>query len=129
MKINRFIALAAIALLVVGVMGAVSVKVFALDLEMPFGTSAGCADDAAEATEVPSAAETDKVDAECGEQNGADEHDAVEAPDTETNDDKLGGQQDEADSAEAPDNEQDGEQADGPDNGTEVPEILATATP
>src|SRR6266481_5574002 len=105
MKINRFIALAAIALLVVGVMGAVSVKVFALDLEMPFGESTDCADKVAEATEVPLAAETDKVDAKCGEQNDANEHDAVEAPGTETNDDKLGEQQDEAGSAEAPDNQ------------------------
>ena len=156
MKINRFIALAAIALLVVGVMGAVSMKVFALGstTNTPVATSV-CAQDQADATEVsPSATETDEVDTQCGDQHGPDaqgteeapgteqagehhrhdENGTAEAPGTENGNEQAGDQNgpDGKDAVDAPDTNKDNEQSgdqDAPDNATEVPAVQATATP
>jgi hypothetical protein len=67
MKINRFIALAAIALLVIGAMGFLSYKAFAQTNQPPASTDCnGQDDDAAEAVE---AEDTDDVEEECGPQD------------------------------------------------------------
>lgn len=65
MKINRFIALAAIALLVVGAMGAISMKVFA----QPAAQAQNCDQQDDDSTEVQDAPDTDNVELECGDQN------------------------------------------------------------
>ncbi|MBU1660436.1 MAG: PepSY domain-containing protein [Chloroflexi bacterium] len=68
MKINRFIALAAIALLAIGALGAMSTHAFAQDNTPPAQTSdSGVQDnDAAEAAET--GPDTDTIDEQCGEQ-------------------------------------------------------------
>lgn len=71
MKINRFIALAAIALLVVGAMGAVSMKAFAQSGNPPAPTQ-GCDQQDDDAAEVQNAPDTDNVDQQCGDQNAPD---------------------------------------------------------
>jgi len=71
MKINRFIALAAIALLVVGAMGAVSMKAFAQSGNPPTQTQ-GCDQQDDDAAEVQNAPDTDNVDQQCGDQNAPD---------------------------------------------------------
>lgn len=68
MKINRFIALAAIALLAVGAMGAVSARAFAQG-PTPAAPTSDCSaqdDDAAEAAET--GPDTDNLEEQCGEQ-------------------------------------------------------------
>ena len=86
MKINRFVALAAIALLVVGVMGAVTFRTFAQGDQPPVASDCGTEvedDDAAEAVE--SGPDTDEIQDECGNQSedGANEaNEANEANDT-----------------------------------------------
>ena len=65
MKINRFIALAAIALLVVGAMGAIGMKVFA----QPAAQSQNCDQQDDDAAEVQDAPDTDNVELECGDQD------------------------------------------------------------
>jgi uncharacterized membrane protein YkoI len=74
MKLNRFIALAAIALLIVGAMGAVSMKVFA----QPASQTENCDQQDDDTAEVQDAPDTDNVDLKCGDQNEAD--DAETAP-------------------------------------------------
>ena len=67
MKINRFMALAAIALLVVGAMGLLSYKAFAQTDQPPAATDCnGQDDDAAEAVETE---DTDNVEEQCGPQD------------------------------------------------------------
>lgn len=68
MKINRFVALAAIALLVVGAMGAVSMKAFA---QTP-AQADPCSQQDDDAAEVQNAPDTDNVDLQCGDQNAPD---------------------------------------------------------
>lgn len=68
MKINRFVAMAAIALLIVGAMGAVSMKAFAKGSQAPVAQAGACAQDESDGTEIASAADTDTVELECGEQ-------------------------------------------------------------
>ena len=65
MKINRFIALAAIALLVVGAIGAVSMKVFAQSTAQ----TEACDQQGDDTTEVQDAPDNDNVELECGDQN------------------------------------------------------------
>jgi hypothetical protein len=78
MKINRFIALAAIAMLVIGGMGAISLKAFAKGSASPVAQTSikaqDCSQDQADGTEVQSAADTDNVDmqVQCGDQNAPD---------------------------------------------------------
>ncbi|HMN00163.1 MAG TPA: hypothetical protein PKC99_14220 [Anaerolineales bacterium] len=121
MKINRFIALAAIALLVVGAMGAVSMKVFAQGSHNPVASvsaqSDPCAQDQADGTEIADATDTDNVELQCGDQNapdtvGAAEQETVSAADTDT--DQV--------------EEQVGDQ-NGPDTGVEAPEFETPAAP
>jgi len=68
MKINRFIALAAIALLVVGTMGFLSYRANAQTDTLPAASDCGpeTEDDAAEAAET--GPDTDDIQEECGEQ-------------------------------------------------------------
>jgi hypothetical protein len=68
MKLNRFIALAAIALLVVGAMGAIATRSFAQGAAAPATQSQDCAQDQADGTEVQGAPDTDTVDLQCGKQ-------------------------------------------------------------
>jgi hypothetical protein len=120
MKFNRFFTLAAIALLVVGAMGAISMKVFAKGGAAPVAQTSiqaqaqDCSQDQADGTEIQSATDTDNVDLQCGDQN---------APDTAVEAAGSGGQ--ETVSAADPDNvnveEQVGDQS-GPDTGVEAPE-------
>ena len=80
MKLNRFIALAAIALLVVGAMGAVSMKVFA----QTTAQAQTCDQQDNDTAEVQDAPDTDNVDLQCGDQNKADGSEVESAGDTES---------------------------------------------
>ena len=66
MKVNRFIALAAIALMVVGAMGAIASRSFALGANTPVAqasaTTEACTHDWADATNVPGGMNTDQAD-------------------------------------------------------------------
>jgi len=64
MKINRFIALTAIALLVIGAMGAISAKVFA----QPVAQNQACDEQGEDALELQNAPDTDDVEMECSDQ-------------------------------------------------------------
>ena len=116
MKINRFIALAVIALLVVGTMGAIASRSLALGSRNPVTSVSAqtdaCAQDQADGTEVTSAADTDNVELQCGDQSGADGQETVSAADT--------------DSAQV--EEQVGDQS-GPDTGVEAPEVETPVAP
>ena len=69
MKINRFVGLAAIALLVVGVMGVISYKVFAQTRAFQ---SQDCGQNEVTDTKPQSATETDTMEAQCGDQTSPD---------------------------------------------------------
>ncbi len=75
MKLNRFIALAAIALLVVGAMGAISMKAFA----QTAAQTETCAQQDDDSAEVQNAPDTDNVEQECGDQNAPDGQESAEA--------------------------------------------------
>jgi hypothetical protein len=87
MKINRFFALIAIALLVVGAMGAISLKVFAKGVTVPPAQvsvqAVDCSQDQENGTEVKSATDTDNVEQQCGDQNGVDTGEIIDAEDTD----------------------------------------------
>jgi len=76
MKINRFMTLTAIALLVVGAMGAMATRSFALGLHAPVAQVSGqattCAQDLASGTEVNSPADTGTIGLQCGDQTTVD---------------------------------------------------------
>jgi len=110
MKINRFVAMAAIALLVVGAMGAVSMKAFAQGPQPPAPQADACAQDAADGTEIASAADTDTVELQCGEQVEDGQPDGT--ADTDNIQEEL----------------QEGDQS-APDTGVEAPEVEAPAAP
>ena len=114
MKINRFFAMAANALLVVGAMGAIVSRSLALGSHNPVASVSAqtdaCAQDQADGTEVASATDTDSVDLQCGDQTGADGQETVGAADTDN----------------VQVEEQVGDQS-GPDTGVEAPEIQAPA--
>ncbi len=86
MKINRFVALAVIALLVVGAMGVISLKVFAKGINAPAAQVTqppDCSQDQTDVTEAQNAgSDTDNVDLQCGDQNGPDGK--VDANDVDT---------------------------------------------
>ena len=153
MKINRFMALAAIALLVVGAIGALASRSFALGSHAPVSQSDVCAQDEADGVEVASTEDTDNVELQCGDQNDADgqeavsaagnqsdacaqdEADGVEVASTEDTDnvELQCGDQNDADGQETVDaadtdnvQEEVGDQS-GPDTGVEAPEIEAPA--
>ena len=110
MKINRFVALAAIALLVVGAMGAISMKAFAKGTHAPVAQSDACAQDEADGAEVADAADTDTVELQCGDQNEAAGSETADAADTDDVQEEVGDQN-------------------GSDTGVEAPEVEATAAP
>jgi hypothetical protein len=72
MKINRFFALAVIALLIVGAMGAISLNTFAKGTTAPAAQvsvqAPDCSQDQADGTEVKSATDADNVELQCGDQ-------------------------------------------------------------
>ena len=72
MKINRFVAMAAIALLVVGAMGAVSMKAFAQSGNPP-AQSQTCEQQDNDMSEDQNTPDTDNVDLQCGDQNASGE--------------------------------------------------------
>jgi len=78
MKINRFVALAAIALLVVTAMGVISMRVFA----QTSAETQACGQQGDDTAEVQDAPDTDNVDLQCGDQNETD------GAETETTDSK-----------------------------------------
>ena len=100
MRIKRFVALAVIALLVVGAMGAIAARALA---QPSYPTAQGQAT-AAPDDEEAVGADTDDVEEQVGDQNEADDEEAVEA-DTDDVEEQVG-DQNEAD-AETGDNEQD----------------------
>jgi hypothetical protein len=83
MKINRFVALVVIALLVVGAMGAVVYRAYARGTSAPAAQTQDCSLDQADGTEVKSTSDTDNVDLQCGDQNTADEQETISAADTD----------------------------------------------
>ena len=93
MKLNRFIALTAVALLVVGAMGAIATHSFALgshtQVAQISAPADACAQDQASGTEVASATDTDTANLQCGDQNAPDGQSAagqetVSTADTDT---------------------------------------------
>lgn len=101
MKINRFIALAALALLVVGAMGALSLKGFAQSSNAPPAQTQPCDQQDDDTAEVPGAPDTDTVELECGDQHEADDAEGEAADGTDTDDvQEEVGDQNEADETE-----------------------------
>lgn len=73
MKINRFVALAALALLIVGAMGAVSARTFAQGSQPPAQSQDCAADQNSGGAEAQSTGpDTDNVELQCGDQSAAD---------------------------------------------------------
>jgi uncharacterized membrane protein YkoI len=68
MKTNRWVALAAIAILAMGAVGAVSYRAYAQGTPTPAPQSQDCSVDEADGTEAQSTTDTDTVDLQCGEQ-------------------------------------------------------------
>ena len=118
MKINRFFAMAALALLVVGAMGATASRSFAQGSHNPVASVSAqadaCAQDQADGTEIASAADTDTVELQCGEQVEDGQPDS--AADTDNIQEEL---QEEL---------QEGDQS-APDTGVEAPEVETPAVP
>jgi uncharacterized membrane protein YkoI len=85
MKINRFIALAALALLVVGAMGTISLKAFAQTANSP----AAQAPDVEDPSTGP---DTDNIEEQVGEQVEDGLPDAAEASDTDNVEEQVGEQ-------------------------------------
>ena len=84
MKLNRFVALAGIALLVVGTMGAVTYRAYAHGNSAPTAQSQDCSLDQADDTELQSAGpDTDNVELQCGDQSGVDTADTIGAADAD----------------------------------------------
>ena len=80
MKINRFVALAAIALLVISAMGVIASRSLALGRHNPAGQSEQCDQNETDREEVDSAqADTDQNEVECGDQGAADGEEANSA--------------------------------------------------
>lgn len=129
MKINRFVALAVIALLVVGAMGAISAKAFAKGNTAPAAQTTvqaqDCSQDQTDGTEAQDASpDTDNVDLQCGDQNAPDDQAGAADADTDTTEVQEG-DQNAADTAEVRGAEET-ESADGQDEApTGAPAITA----
>ena len=82
MKINRFIALAAIALLIVGGMGAVATHSLAASKTSAPAQSQDCSQQDDDGTEVADAEDSDAVEEQCGDQNEDDGAEEAEAADS-----------------------------------------------
>lgn len=108
MKINRFVALAVIALLVVGAMGAISAKTFAKVNAAPAAQTTiqaqDCSQDQADGAEAQDAADTDNMELQCGDQNALDGQEAATDVDTDNVEEQAGEQVEDGqpDTAEAP---------------------------
>jgi uncharacterized membrane protein YkoI len=91
MKLNRFIALATIALLVVGGMGAIATRSLAASKIAVSAQSQSCDQQDADTAEAAGVADTDNVDLQCGEQvedgqpDGAEGSEAAEPAGNEAN--------------------------------------------
>jgi uncharacterized membrane protein YkoI len=122
MKINRYVALSVIALLVVGAMGALTYRTYAHGNSGQTAQSQDCANQDDD-TVQNAGPDTDNVDLQCGDQNAADTEDGAEAvgPDTD-NVEELVGDQNAADTGE------EAESADGQESApTGTPAITAEA--
>ena len=83
MKINRFIALAAIALLVVGAMGFLSYKAFAQTDQPPATVDCSGQDDDDDVAEAVETEDTDDIEEQCGDQSEDDDLGEVGEADTD----------------------------------------------
>jgi len=92
MKINRFIALAIIALLAIGAMGAVSMRAFAQSNHMPAMQAQTCGQQNGDTATVQNAPDTDNVELKCGDQNAADQQETVSGADTDKVEEQAGSQ-------------------------------------
>jgi uncharacterized membrane protein YkoI len=94
MKLNRFVALAAIALLVVGAMGAIGARAFAQTHAAPAAQAQDCAaDQTDDTTEAQGAGpDMDNVDLQCGDQSAPDKQEAMSGADTHTVEEQVGDQ-------------------------------------
>jgi len=122
MKINRFVALAVIALLVVGAMGAVAYRAYAHGTFAPAAQSQDCTNQDDD-TLQNAGPDTDNVDLQCGDQNAADTENGAEAvgPDTDNVEEQVGDQN-------AADTGEEAESADGQESApTGTPAITAEA--
>ena len=86
MKINRFVALTVIALLVIGAMGTISVKAFAQSHPAPAAQTQPCDQEDDDSTEAQDATDTDDIEDQCGDQNEADDQEAEDAQAEDTED-------------------------------------------
>lgn len=113
MKINRFMALAAIAILAVTAMGFTGYQVFARGNQRQVTSISpqadACAQDQADGAEVTSGTDTDNVDLQCGDQNAPDTgveaaegQETVGAADTDNVQEQVGDQTGPETGAEAP---------------------------
>ena len=82
MKINRFVALAVLALLVVGAMGAVAYRAYAHGNSGLAAQSQDCTNQDDD-TLQSDATDTDNVDLQCGDQSGADAEETIGGADTD----------------------------------------------
>ena len=129
MKINRFVALGAIALMVLAAMGVISARTFAQPATAPAAQSQDCgADQADGAAEIQDAGpDTDNVELQCGDQNAPDSAEEAVGPDTDNVEEQVGDQNTADIGAEAAGSE-DAESADGADDATAgTPVITAEA--
>jgi uncharacterized membrane protein YkoI len=110
MKINRWIALAVIALLAAGALGAAGARALAQSgpTATPTAAGPGCEDDKAESQSA--GPDTDTADEQCGDQNEADQETAS-GPDADKVEDQGGDQRAAAAETEAGDKETDGQEA------------------
>jgi hypothetical protein len=72
MKINRFAAMAALSLLVVGALGLVATRGFAKGVTAPVAQVQTCDTQGNDTNVVQGAVDTDNVDLQCGDQNAPD---------------------------------------------------------
>ena len=112
MKINRFIALAAIALLVVAGLGTIATSSLAKSYHSPAAQAADCSQQDDDSAEIQGAPDTDDVEEQCGDQNEADTESGEEANGLDTdNVEEQVGDQNEADTVEESESAEDAEAA------------------
>ena len=79
MKINRFIALAAIALLVVAGLGTIATRSLAKGSQAPIAQVADCNQQDDDSAEVQDGPDTDDVEEQCGDQDTPDDGEEMES--------------------------------------------------
>jgi len=92
MKVNRFFALAMIALLVVGAMGVISARALAKTNSAPAAQTQNCNQQDDDAAEVQNAPDTDNIEEQCGDQNAPDGQGGAADADTDTTEVQEGDQ-------------------------------------